>query len=340
MSVRTDAVDIQNRDYNLINTELTEDELDQYIEQNKDLMTRTRWEDMATYQNLSQNFMKSHIKKLPLSRVSTYQPMTEDTIDFFLNYISTMEDASEPKKKKLSRLILQHQDVTEILLRKYKDTIEWTTASIYCNMSEDFIKEMKFYVNWEAICKYKVLSIEFMNEMMDYLYYRNAFFYQNTNNELDQIFKEKINTYDDYFQAFYVRKNYIRDRDESYWRNIIKNYKTYPSDYSDDYFIGYKAIRRDGYSLFSFRDKYERGQTYTTKSDFNDVEVSFGFGIYNRNKAYYYGMQKDNKRFDIVALQVPYRAITFISDNYVFPKVRSSEITILHEDPEYYRYDD
>ena len=340
MSYKTDAVDIENRDYNLINTELTEEELEQYIVENEDLMTRTRWEDMAQYQNLTENFMKNHLKDLPLNRLVTYQPMSEDMIDYVFSYISNLEDVSDPRKTMYTKLVLQHQDVTERLMSKYKDMIHWTAASEYCNMSEEFIKEYKYYVNWESISKYKTLSIDFMYEMMPYLNYRNAFFYQDTDPELDLVFKEKINTYDDYFQAFWNRKYMVRNRGAAYWRDIIKQYKTYPTDYSEDYFIGYKAIRSDGYSLFSFRNKYEREHTYETKSDYALDEVSFGFGIYNRDKAYQYGMQKDKKRFDIVAIKVPYDSITFCSENYVFPKVRTKKIEILLEDPEYYRYDD
>ena len=341
MSVWTDKVDIENRDYNLINTELTEEELEQYIRDNEDVMTRTRWEDMAQYQNLTENFMKNYIDFLPINRIVTYQPMSEEMLDFLFNHIANLEDTNDPRKTMYTKLVLQHQDVSETLMSKYKDMIHWIAASTYSNMTEDFIREFKNYVSWEAICKYKELSIDFMYEMMDYLHHRNAFFYQTTNDELDAVFKERINTYDDYFQAFWVRKNYIRDRDASYWRDLIKSYKSYPTNYSDDYFIGYKAIRQDGYSLFSFRNKYIAENIYETKSDYNNTEeVSFGFGIYNRDKAYQYGMQKDQKRFDIVAIKVMYDDVTFCSENYVFPKIRTSKIEVLSEDPEYYRYDD
>mgnify|MGYP002860661274 CR=1 FL=1 len=340
MSYRTDAVDIENRDFNLINIEFSEDELQRYVEDNADIMTRTRWEDIAQYQNLTENFMKTYLQYLPINRLVTYQPMSEDMQDFLFNYIGNLEDTNDPRKTMITRMVLQHQDVTERLMNKYRYMIHWPAASMYCNMSEDFIREFKKFVDWSSISKYKTLSEEFMYEMMDYLDYKNAFYYQVTTPELDEIFKNKINTYDDYFQAYWVKKNYIRNQEPEYWRNLIKTYKTYPTNYSDDYFIGYKAVRSDGYSLFSFRNKYIKENTYNTKSDFDNVEVSFGFGIYNRDKAYQYGMQKDNKRFEIIAVKVPYDAVTFCSENYIFPKVRTSEIEILAEDPEYYRYDD
>jgi hypothetical protein len=70
-------------------------------------------------------------------------------------------------------------------------------------------------------------------------------------------------------------------------RKAIEECELYEMD--GDYVIAYKGIRRDNYSQYSFRYKYEVGNTYESHCDCNiDVENSFGLnaGTLERAKDY------------------------------------------------------
>lgn len=98
-----------------------------------------------------------------------------------------------------------------------------------------------------------------------------------------------------------------------------ENYECY-----DDYFIAYKAIRGDRYSLYNFQYQYLPGETYESSCDCTDTENSFGLnvGTYDFAKSYL-----DNKKGLIVKCKVYYKDIGRIVDDD--DKVRCFKITVL-----------
>jgi hypothetical protein len=91
-----------------------------------------------------------------------------------------------------------------------------------------------------------------------------------------------------------------------------------------DYFIAYKAIRQDRYSLFNFQYKYLKGETYETHADYTNDENSFGFSVWTEEEAKEYGK---NKNALIIKCKVYYRDVArLVHKNN---KIRCSKITIL-----------
>ena len=92
----------------------------------------------------------------------------------------------------------------------------------------------------------------------------------------------------------------------------------------DDYFIAYKAIRPDRYSLFNFQYQYLPGETYESTCDCSESENSFGLnvGTYSHAKQYLI-----DKRGIIVKCKVYYKDIGRIVHNG--EKIRCFKITIL-----------
>lgn len=53
----------------------------------------------------------------------------------------------------------------------------------------------------------------------------------------------------------------------------------------DEYFIAYKGIRRNRYSVFNFQYQYLPGETYVTHADYTQEESSFGFSAWTEERA-------------------------------------------------------
>ena len=91
-----------------------------------------------------------------------------------------------------------------------------------------------------------------------------------------------------------------------------------------DYFIAYKAIRQDRYSLYNFQYKYLKGNTYETHADYTDDESSFGFSVWTEKGAREYGEEQNAL---IIKCKIYYRDVArLVHKNN---KVRCSKITIL-----------
>ena len=92
----------------------------------------------------------------------------------------------------------------------------------------------------------------------------------------------------------------------------------------DDYFIAYKAIRSDRYSLFNFQYQYLTGEAYESTCDCTNIENSFGLnvGTYDFVKEYL-----REKKGIVIKCKVYYKDIGRIVHDG--DKVRCSKITVL-----------
>ncbi len=66
-------------------------------------------------------------------------------------------------------------------------------------------------------------------------------------------------------------------------RNLIKACGSY--ECHDDYFIAYKCIRNDNYSITNFQYKYLVGETYHCHADHTNNPISFGLFVCERERA-------------------------------------------------------
>lgn len=128
---------------------------------------------------------------------------------------------------------------------------------------------------------------------------------------------------------FIKKYNLIVDK-ESFWQYQSEEFKeeklieTGNYDCYEDYFIAYKAIRVDRYSLFNFHYQYLPNQTYESTCDCTDSENSFGLNVGTYDFAKKYLGEKNGM---IVKCKVYYKDIGRIV--YNGEKVRCFKITVL-----------
>ena len=70
--------------------------------------------------------------------------------------------------------ISQNSQLSEDLIREFKDKVKWTKISQHQRLSEKFIEEMAEYVNWSKIAQYQTLSEEFKKKYAKKLKVRKA----------------------------------------------------------------------------------------------------------------------------------------------------------------------
>lgn len=92
----------------------------------------------------------------------------------------------------------------------------------------------------------------------------------------------------------------------------------------DDYFIAYKAIRHNRYSMYNLMYKYEKGGIYESWCDCSDNQNSFGLNVGTKEHAKEY---KRSRMDLIVRCKIRYEDVGRIVHNG--KKVRCFKIEIL-----------
>lgn len=89
----------------------------------------------------------------------------------------------------------------------------------------------------------------------------------------------------------------------------------------EDYFIAYKGIRSDRYSVRNFQYKYEKGGVYESTADFTAEENSFGLSAWTEDKARSYCNEL------VVRAKIYYKDVARVVHNG--GKIRATKIEIL-----------
>ena len=176
--------------------------------------------------------------------------------------------------------------LNEEFIREHKDLVNWFFISIYQQLSEDFIHEYQNLVNWLNISRFQRLSEEFIKE------FDLTISKDNWNYVTDEIKIEKL---------------------------ISGGYEV-----KDGYAYGYKSIREDMYSVYSFNIKYDIGIINDWHYDPScNNENSFGLSMwYDEEKAKeYYNF---GKLLKIRAKISDVKALTCNNN-----KVRCSQLEVL-----------
>ena len=88
-----------------------------------------------------------------------------------------------------------------------------------------------------------------------------------------------------------------------------------------EYFIAYKGIRDDRYSIFNFQYQYLVGNTYESHADFTSEENSFGLSVWTEEKAIEYCNQL------VIKVKIRYEDIArLVHDN---GKIRVTKFEVL-----------
>lgn len=266
----------------------------EFIEKHKDKLLL---DDVCMNNILSEDFIRQHIDDekhtFPIEQVLIYQDLSEDFLNEILHNPKILECRANHymRLEDLYDIISGNQPLSEKMIDTYKDKLVWRKVSVAQQLSEDFIEDHLNYVNFDYLAIGQHLSEDFIE--------RHYESFQN---------KYQLIKYQELSEEF-LKRHFL---DKSMWTiakyNKIENIKI-PNNWlylsteekkkiieashlfecHDTYFIAYKAVRTDGYSLFNFRYRYEEGKTYTSKCDCTDASCSFGLGAGTKEYAEIYG---------------------------------------------------
>ena len=267
------------------------------------------WYYICKYTKVSENFIREFKDKIKDNwhLISQHQNLSENFIREFNDDVNWYN-------------ISMHQKLSENFIREFKDRVNWTNISKFQFLSENFIREFKNEVDWFKISRCQKLSEDFINEFNDkvfslYIYESQKlsedfikkheidddFYYISKyqklsesfikNNLLCMVFKS-VKEYQKLSPDFIKEFNLVIDEDNWLYKNTefkknkvieTKLYECY-----DDYFIAYKSIRQDRYSVYNFQYQYLKGETYECHCDCTNAENSFGLSAWTEGMAKMY----------------------------------------------------
>lgn len=75
---------------------------------------------------------------------------------------------------KLNWKIISGKGLTEDIILKYIDRIDWTNISTRSNLSEEFVRAFREYISWEYVIRKNKFSEQFLLDMKEYIERENA----------------------------------------------------------------------------------------------------------------------------------------------------------------------
>ena len=214
---------------------------------------KLNWYWLSCSQPLSEEFIEKYQDKVDWDNISANQLLSESFIEKFQDKVSWV-------------IISKYQILSEPFIEKFQDKVDWDYISVYQKLSEEFIEKFQDKVNWTYISAYQKLSENFIERNLHYLYLGLCVSFQKLSDE------------------FIKRHNLIVNKDDL-WQYKDTEFKkqelikTEKYECHEDYFIAYKAIRKDRYSLYNFQCQYLPGETYESSCDCTDNEDSFGLNV-------------------------------------------------------------
>ena len=217
---------------------------------------------VSAYQILSEPFIEKYQDKINWFSVSKYQVLSEPFIEKYKDKVNWYS-------------ISLFQKLSETFIEKYQDKLSWHRISKYQKLSEPFIEKFKDKVEWNYVSTYQKLSESFIEKNFIYSYKNLYLLYQKLSDK-------------------FLRKHYLGSKNNDLWQYKDTDFKKQrlinsgKYECHEDYFIAYKAVREDRYSLFNFQYQYLPGETYESHCDCTIEEDSFGLnvGTYNFAKGY------------------------------------------------------
>ena len=235
------------------------------------------WNNISIYQNLSENFIREFKNKVSWCWISRFQKLSENFIREFQNKVNW-------------GLISENQKLSENVIREFQNDVNWLCISKYQKLSENLIREFQNDVYWVYISKYQKLSEEFIREFKDKVEWRCISKFQKLSSEFINEFKLIIYSDNWLYKPTEFKKQQIIGCDL---------YECH-----EDYFIAYKAIRKDRYSHFNFQYQYLPNHIYESHCDCTDYGNSFGLSVWT-----YEGAKNYNNAGLIVKVKIKYEDV-------------------------------
>ena len=256
------------------------------------------WNNISSNYKLSEKFIETFKDKVDWTNISCYQKLSEKFIEKHQNEVNWLE-------------ISKYQALSESFIEKFKDKVNWNIISILQKLSESFIEEHSNEVSWYNISTYQILSEPFIERFRYKVNWINISCYQKLSDE-------------------FIEKHCLTVDKENLWQYQSEEFKkeklikTGKYECHENYFIAYKAIRNDRYSLFNFQYQYLPCETYESNCDCTNIENSFGLnvGTYDFVKEYL-----GNDKGFIIKCKVYYKDIGRIVKNG--NNIRCFRITVL-----------
>ena len=230
-----------------------------FIEKYKD---KTNWGNISQYQTLSESFIEKYKDKVNWNYVCCFQKLSEEFIEKHQNDVNW-------------EAISIHQKLSEQFIEKYFSKLSHTNVYAYQKLSEEFIEKLvKNYIDksneyefWYYISIFQKLSDDFIFKNTKHVNLYGVLNYQKLNNRTLKA-----------LSLSYVNKRDLwQYKDEIFKKKMLTNLNKY--ECHEDYFIAYKAIRYDRYSLKNFQYQYLPNETYESTCDCTNNENSFGLNV-------------------------------------------------------------
>ena len=314
---------IDENDVNWFSISSSQKLSENFIEKYKNKLA---WSEIIINQELSEGFIERNIDKLLLSDIFLNQSVSEDFIKKYVNLYDKLDYSIIEKQKVPVELAekypdklfayIKYQKIDIEFIEKHESEIDFKTLSYqYEDIPEDILERHQDELFWYELSKCKRLSNEFIEKHKDSLSICSLSKYQKLSPEFIEANKELIN-----FK--YLKDNWIYKSAEEKKQEIIKIGKY---ECHDDYFIAYKSIRKNRYSLYNFKYKYEKGGVYESWCDCSKDENSFGLNVGTKEYAEEYGKEWTAKI--IVRCKVRYEDVGRVV--YYGDKVRCFKIEVL-----------
>lgn len=365
------AYDLANQGYDLVNKTYTLESL--YVIMDYSNLSKDNYRDILLHQNIDEEFIKTYIDKFKdyLYLYAYHFKLSDEFIRYlFDNDIMTLDtilnqELSEDtlryifsrKEEIISPLlngILKTRNISHDFIMLYLSYIDFEILFKYQNISEEFCNEIfiitgddkKLHTMFSVGAVYQRWSDDFIIRFKDYVdwfkYYiypeRVLLPYNKTEYFIDD---EGIGYFPDNIEwpiltdpedprVLIVNNKNVTPQE---WKiKIQAEYHTY--DLTDDYFVGYMACYKDGYSLEDFSFKFENGNIYELHSDITNTPDSFGFKIVTLSEAKAY---KDDVRLikpnmkKVILVKVYFEDVSYAHKTTEGYEIRAEKIEVLND---------
>ena len=260
------------------------------IEKHKD---KVDWVCISGQQKLSEDFIRRHATDVDWSRICNHQILSEEFIEEFVDRIPNAG---------VWVLISWGQKLSEAFIERHKDDLDWCSICMYQKLSEDFIRKYSDRIIWQGLFTCQKLSLDFLDKYFsgaswlpfDTICTAEICKYQELSESFIERHADKVNwsvvgEYQKLSPAFREKHNIAMPNDNWLYKSTAFKKKAVQKtglyECYDDYFIAYKGIRRDRYSLYNFQYKYENGGVYESTADHTRSEGSFGLSAWTEEEA-------------------------------------------------------
>ena len=156
--------------------------INQTAEANKAKLQEKAKTNLKVYQVLEKSLNEIEQRRQAMVEEVMKKYETEDTIKRLGSY----------KKQELSEYLRNNQ-VSEDIIRRLADKVDWDTISTFQKLSEGFIREFADRVNWDSISEFQKLSEGIIKDFADKVNWREISIHQNLSEGFIRDFADKVN---------------------------------------------------------------------------------------------------------------------------------------------------